>query len=85
VPTGINAGVSTMPLANIIVPRRALLFVFFSSPKDGAKIFMGPEESIKIQSDLGADIVMIFESWYSKTRVQFVYVLPEVLHGDFFI
>jgi queuine tRNA-ribosyltransferase len=35
--------------------------VDFRSPKDGAKIFMGPEESIKIQSDLGADIVMIFD------------------------
>ncbi len=35
--------------------------VDFRSPKDGAKIFMGPEESIKIQFDLGADIVMIFD------------------------
>ncbi|SMN16010.1 tRNA-guanine transglycosylase [uncultured Candidatus Thioglobus sp.] len=35
--------------------------VDFRSPKDGAKIFMGPEESIKIQSDLGSDIVMIFD------------------------
>jgi queuine tRNA-ribosyltransferase len=35
--------------------------VAFRSPKDGAKIFMGSEESIKIQFDLGADIVMIFD------------------------
>ena len=35
--------------------------VSFSSPKDGAKIFMGPEESMQIQQKLGADIVMIFD------------------------
>ncbi|MDC9714298.1 MAG: tRNA guanosine(34) transglycosylase Tgt [Gammaproteobacteria bacterium] len=35
--------------------------VDFRSPKDGAKIFMGPEESMQIQSDLGSDIVMIFD------------------------
>ncbi|MBE8190574.1 MAG: tRNA guanosine(34) transglycosylase Tgt [Candidatus Thioglobus sp.] len=35
--------------------------VDFQSPKDGAKIFMGPEESMQIQSQLGADIVMIFD------------------------
>ena len=35
--------------------------VDFRSPKDGAKIFMGPEESMKIQKDLGSDIVMIFD------------------------
>jgi queuine tRNA-ribosyltransferase len=35
--------------------------VDFRSPKDGAKIFMGPEESIQIQKKLGSDIVMIFD------------------------
>ena len=35
--------------------------VFFSSHIDGRKIFMGPEESMKIQSNLGADIVMAFD------------------------
>jgi len=35
--------------------------VFFRSPKDGSKIFMGPEESIQIQQKLGSDIVMIFD------------------------
>ena len=35
--------------------------VNFQSPKDGAKIFMGPEESMRIQKDLGSDIVMIFD------------------------
>ncbi len=35
--------------------------VDFRSPKDGSKIFMGPEESMRIQYDLGSDIVMIFD------------------------
>ncbi|WXT99625.1 MAG: Queuine tRNA-ribosyltransferase [Catillopecten margaritatus gill symbiont] len=35
--------------------------VDFRSPKDGAKIFMGPEESMQIQHKLGSDIVMIFD------------------------
>ncbi len=35
--------------------------VTFHSPVDGAKIFLGPEESMQIQHDLGADIVMIFD------------------------
>lgn len=35
--------------------------VTFKSPLDGRSIFMGPEESMQVQSDLGADIVMIFD------------------------
>jgi len=35
--------------------------VHFRSPVDGAKIFMGPEESMAVQRALGADIVMIFD------------------------
>jgi queuine tRNA-ribosyltransferase len=35
--------------------------VTFKSPVDGNTIFMGPEESMRIQRDLGADIVMIFD------------------------
>jgi len=35
--------------------------VHFRSPVDGHKIFIGPEESIQIQQNLGADIVMIFD------------------------
>ena len=35
--------------------------VSFRSPKDGSKIFMGPEESMQIQKKLGSDIVMIFD------------------------
>lgn len=35
--------------------------VYFSSHIDGKKIFMGPEESIKIQSNLGSTIAMAFD------------------------
>ncbi|WP_433962196.1 tRNA guanosine(34) transglycosylase Tgt [Larsenimonas salina] len=35
--------------------------VHFRSPVDGAKVFMGPEESMSIQRSLGSDIVMIFD------------------------
>jgi len=35
--------------------------VTFKSPIDGHKIFMGPEESMQVQRDLGSDIVMIFD------------------------
>lgn len=35
--------------------------VFFNSHVDGRKIFMGPEESMKIQSNLGSDIAMAFD------------------------
>ena len=35
--------------------------VSFHSHIDGAKIFMGPEESMRIQSNLGSDIAMAFD------------------------
>ena len=35
--------------------------VHFQAPTDGAKVFMGPEESMEIQRKLGSDIVMIFD------------------------
>ncbi|MFH1401914.1 MAG: tRNA guanosine(34) transglycosylase Tgt [Parcubacteria group bacterium] len=35
--------------------------VFFSSYLDGKKIFLGPKESIKIQENLGADIIFNFD------------------------
>lgn len=35
--------------------------VHFNSPVNGAKIFMGPEESMEVQRKLGSDIVMIFD------------------------
>ncbi|MGN0690688.1 MAG: tRNA guanosine(34) transglycosylase Tgt, partial [Oscillospiraceae bacterium] len=35
--------------------------VYFNSHVDGAKIFMGPEESMQIQSNLGSTIAMAFD------------------------
>jgi len=35
--------------------------VYFRSPTDGKKLFMGPRESIKIQEKLGADIIFAFD------------------------
>ncbi|MFT3761767.1 MAG: tRNA guanosine(34) transglycosylase Tgt [Pseudoxanthomonas sp.] len=35
--------------------------VTFASPVDGAKVFLGPEESMRIQKTLDSDIVMIFD------------------------
>lgn len=35
--------------------------VTFKSPIDGARIFLGPEESMRIQHTLGSDIVMVFD------------------------
>ncbi|MDD5579805.1 MAG: tRNA guanosine(34) transglycosylase Tgt [Methylobacter sp.] len=35
--------------------------VAFKSPVNGSSIFMGPEESMQVQRDLGSDIVMIFD------------------------
>ena len=44
--------------------------VAFRSPVDGAKVFMGPEESIDVQRALGSDVVMIFDECtpYPATR-----------------
>jgi queuine tRNA-ribosyltransferase len=35
--------------------------VHFKSPINGSKVFLGPEESMAVQRDLGSDIVMIFD------------------------
>jgi queuine tRNA-ribosyltransferase len=35
--------------------------VTFAAPTDGSKVFLGPEESMRIQKVLDADIVMIFD------------------------
>lgn len=35
--------------------------VHFQSPVDGAKIFLGPEESMAVQQALDADIIMVFD------------------------
>jgi queuine tRNA-ribosyltransferase/7-cyano-7-deazaguanine tRNA-ribosyltransferase len=35
--------------------------VWFRSPVDGGKLFLGPKESIRIQQKLGADIILAFD------------------------
>ncbi|MBI2514641.1 tRNA guanosine(34) transglycosylase Tgt [Candidatus Wolfebacteria bacterium] len=35
--------------------------VYFNSPVDGQKIFLGPQESIRIQQSLGGDIIFAFD------------------------
>ncbi len=35
--------------------------VTFSSPVNGDKVFLGPEESMQVQHDLGSDIIMCFD------------------------
>ena len=35
--------------------------VYFQSPLDGKKLFIGPKESVKIQESLGADIIFAFD------------------------
>jgi queuine tRNA-ribosyltransferase len=44
--------------------------VKFSSPIDGAKLFLSPEESMRIQHTLNSDVVMIFDECtpYPATR-----------------
>ena len=46
--------------------------VTFSSPVNGDRIFMGPEESMAVQRDLGSDIVMAFDECtpYPATEVE---------------
>ncbi len=35
--------------------------VHFQSPIDGSPVFLGPEEAVAVQQDLGADIIMVFD------------------------
>jgi queuine tRNA-ribosyltransferase len=44
--------------------------VTFRSPVNGAQVFLGPEESIRMQHDLGSDIAMVFDECapYPATR-----------------
>lgn len=46
--------------------------VNFKSPIDGANIFLGPENAIEIQHQLGADIIMVFDECtpYPATETQ---------------
>ncbi|MBD2860167.1 tRNA guanosine(34) transglycosylase Tgt [Spongiibacter sp. KMU-158] len=46
--------------------------VSFQSPVDGSKVYLDPERSMKVQRDLGSDIVMIFDECtpYPATEAQ---------------
>jgi queuine tRNA-ribosyltransferase/7-cyano-7-deazaguanine tRNA-ribosyltransferase len=45
--------------------------VFFRSPVDGKKLFIGPKESIKIQEAIGADIMFAFDECTSPVADYF--------------
>ncbi|HLW74674.1 MAG TPA: tRNA guanosine(34) transglycosylase Tgt [Gammaproteobacteria bacterium] len=46
--------------------------VSFQSPVNGDKVFLSPEDSIRIQHELGADIIMVFDECtpYPATELQ---------------
>ena len=53
--------------------------VYFASHIDGRKIFMGPEESMRIQSNLASTIAMAFdESTIQSTKTSFCSVSTRV-------
>ncbi len=51
--------------------------VYFSSHIDGHKIFMGPEESMQIQSNLGSTIAMAFDEC-PPSRAEYSYIQNSV-------
>ena len=51
--------------------------VYFSSHIDGRKIFMGPEESMQIQSNLGSTIAMAFDEC-PPALADRAYIMPSV-------
>ncbi len=51
--------------------------VWFQSPLDGRKLFLGPKESIKIQEALGADIIFAFDEC-TPPLASFAYVRAAV-------
>lgn len=51
--------------------------VYFSSHIDGRKIFMGPEESMQIQSNLGSTIAMAFDEC-PPALADRAYIIPSV-------
>jgi len=44
--------------------------VWFTSYLDGSKLFLGPKESIRIQEDLGADIILAFDECTSPLATE---------------
>lgn len=50
--------------------------VTFASHLDGQRIFMGPEESMRIQANLGSDIAMAFDECVENPAPTSMYVSP---------
>ena len=48
--------------------------VTFNSHVDGRKIFMGPEESMRIQSNLASTIAMAFDECVEKNQGNFIFL-----------
>lgn len=66
--TQINADSNADKRGNLIIttsqPKAVKIMqdgVYFKSPIDGATLFLGPKESIRIQEKLGADIIFAFD------------------------
>jgi len=56
--------------------------VHFRSPLDGRKIFLGPKESMKIQQELGADIIFAFDECTSPlAKKEYIKKSLERTHG----
>ena len=51
--------------------------MYFNSHIDGRKIFMGPEESMQIQSNLGSTIAMAFDEC-PPSRADYDYIKKSV-------
>lgn len=50
--------------------------VYFRSHIDGHKIFMGPEESMQIQSNLGSTIAMAFDECPQAMQIMTISAIP---------
>jgi len=50
--------------------------VTFRSPVDGSKVFLGPEESMDIQTALGSDIVMVFDDPQPRAKLRHPWHCP---------
>ncbi len=53
-----SGGFQVFSLPGRVITEEGVRFAF---EKDGKQVFMGPEESIRAQNDLGADIIMAFD------------------------
>lgn len=56
--------------------------VYFQSHIDGHKIFMGPEESMQIQSNLGSTIAMAFDECPPSRAICLISRIPWIVQRD---